>query len=197
MFFSHDVRALETFAGHAAIALWNARLVGKLERQAAEDPLTGLPNRRVFELACLTEVDRAVRQESSLVLAVLDVDHFKDVNDTHGHRYGDEVLAAVAQCLRSAVRGHDTVARIGGEEFGVLLPATDPARGAQVVERARAAVSALKLPHGAVTCSAGIASARGEEARMIDLFAEADHALYRAKAMGRDRSEVAATPAAA
>jgi diguanylate cyclase (GGDEF)-like protein len=197
VFFPHDVRALATFAGHAAIALSNARLVGELERQAAEDPLTGLPNRRAFELACLTEIDRSVREESSLVLAVVDVDHFKEVNDTHGHQYGDEVLATVARCLRAAVRGHDTVARVGGEEFALLLPSIDLEEGAAVVERARAAVATIALPHGGVTCSAGVASARGAQARIGDLFAAADDALYQAKALGRARTEIAPAGAGA
>jgi diguanylate cyclase (GGDEF)-like protein len=195
VFFPHDVRALATFAGHAAIALSNARLVGELERQAAEDPLTGLPNRRAFELACLTEIDRAAREDTSVVLAILDVDHFKRINDTHGHQYGDEVLASVARCLRSAVRGHDTVARLGGEEFAVLLPATELDYAAAVVERARAAVATIALTHGGVTCSAGVARTRGGQAQMADLFAEADSALYRAKALGRGRTEIAATDA--
>jgi diguanylate cyclase (GGDEF)-like protein len=191
VFFPHDVRVLATFAGHAAIALANARLVGELERQAAEDPLTGLPNRRAFELACLTEIDRAAREDTSVVLAMLDVDHFKRINDTHGHRYGDNVLAMVARCLRGAVRGHDTVARVGGEEFAVLLPASALEDGAAVVERARAAVATIELPHGSVTCSAGVAWAHGPQARMADLFAQSDHALYRAKALGRARTEIA------
>ena len=113
------------------------------------------------------------------------------MNDTHGHPYGDEGLAAGARCLRGAVRGHDTVARIGGEEFALLLPATTVEEATKVVERARAAVAAIELRHGPVSCSAGVAGATGRHARMIDLRAEADQALYRAKALGRARTEVA------
>jgi diguanylate cyclase (GGDEF)-like protein len=192
VFLPSDVRALEIYAGHAAIALWNARLVEQLEREAAQDPLTGLANRRVLGLACAAETDRAAREDGSVALVMLDVDHFKLINDTYGHPFGDEVLVRAAGLLRSVVRGHDTVARVGGEEFALLLPgaAVDEAR--EVAERARGLLAAIEMPHGTLSCSAGVAVTSGSDAPSSDLFGAADGALYEAKRQGRGRTVVAA-----
>ena len=194
VFLPHDVRALETYAGHAAIALSNARLVEQLEREAAEDPLTGLVNKRVFQLACENEVDRAARQDASVALVVLDIDHFKEINDTYGHPFGDQVLITVAEALRLAVRGHDTVARLGGEEFALLLPGADLDDAVDVAERARAHIAAIELPRGELSSSAGVAVMAPSGAQPSDLFDAADRALYQAKRQGRGRTAVAPAP---
>jgi diguanylate cyclase (GGDEF)-like protein len=191
VFLPNDARSLEIYAGHAAMALWNARLVSRLEREAAEDPLTGLANRRAFSGACEKEMQRAAREGGDAALVVLDLDHFKDVNDAYGHPYGDRVLIEVAAALKATVRGLDTVARIGGEEFALLLPGADTARAWEVAERARANIAHAALPHGAITCSAGIAAAGGPAALACDLLALADGALYEAKRKGRNRTVIA------
>ena len=194
VFLPHDVRALETYAGFAAIAVSNASLVERLERDAAEDPLTGLANQRTFRLRCAAELERAAREGLSVALVVLDIDHFKAVNDKYGHPFGNQILAAVADALRSVVRPHDTPARIGGEEFSLLLPGTTLDEGLQVADRARAAIAAITLPGGRrLGCSAGVAAACAKDAPESDLFGQADRALYQAKRQGRGRTVVAGT----
>lgn len=195
VFLPQDVRALETYGGHAAIALSNARLVEQLERQAAEDPLTGLANKRALQLAGEAELSRAARQQTSLALVVIDLDHFKEVNDRYGHPFGDQVLVAVAKALRSAVRAHDIVARNGGEEFVLLLPGTSYQEARAVVERARFMIEEIDLPDGGLSSSAGVACTAAGVTRLRDLFEAADRALYLAKRQGRGRTELAALPA--
>ena len=123
---------------------------------------------------------RARRSLSSLSVAILDIDHFKNYNDTHGHLAGDEVLRACAKAWDSALRAEDTIVRFGGEEFLVMLPDTDPEQAAEIVERLRAAT-----PMGQ-TCSAGLACWDCNES-IDDLLRRADEALYLAKAGGRDQ----------
>jgi diguanylate cyclase (GGDEF)-like protein len=193
-FLPQDVQALETFAGHAAIALSNARLVDQLEREAAEDPLTGLANKRAFELTYGAELSRAARSDSTVALVMLDVDHFKEINDNHGHPFGDDVLIAVAKALRAAVRTHDTVARLGGEEFAMLLPGADLDSAREIAERARALIAEIDLPGVKLSVSAGAAATSIEPERSGELFRAADRALYEAKRRGRGRTEVAPAP---
>jgi diguanylate cyclase (GGDEF)-like protein len=193
VFLAPDIRSLETYGRHAAIALSNARLVDQLERQAAEDPLTQLANKRALWLACEAEMSRARRESSSLALIVLDLDHFKQVNDRYGHPYGDQVLVAVAEALRTAVRGHDTVARFGGEEFVILLPGATAEEARSVADRARALISEIDLPEGQLSSSAGVVAATDGGGGLGELFAAADRALYQAKRLGRGRTELAPT----
>jgi diguanylate cyclase (GGDEF)-like protein len=192
MFLPQDVRALEIYATHAAIALSNARLVGQLEREAAEDPLTGLANKRSFELAYTAELNRAFRNGDSIAVITLDVDRFKEINDRYHHSFGDQVLVAVAAAVRSAVRSYDTVARIGGDEFVVLLPSAGVDEASVVAERARSLVAEIDLPEGKLSCSAGIAAVKGDELNASQILDAADAALYTAKRLGRDRIELAA-----
>lgn len=191
VFLPQDMRALEIYAGHAAVALSNARLVERLEREATEDPLTGLSNKRVFQLAYAAELSRAQREQAPLALAILDIDHFKDINDTFGHPFGDRVLVEAATSLRGSVRGHDTLARLGGEEFALLLPGTTLAEAHAVAERARALLGAIQLPDRNLSASAGVAAIDGSASRGQDLLAAADQALYDAKRQGRDRTSLA------
>jgi diguanylate cyclase (GGDEF)-like protein len=195
VFLPQDVRALAACAAHAAIALSNARLVEQLEREAAEDPLTGLANKRKFELAYAAELNRASRDGSSLAIVTLDIDHFKEINDHYHHSFGDQVLVAVANAVRSAVRTYDTVARLGGDEFVVLLPGASVDEAGAVAERARALIAEIDLPQGKLSCSAGVAAISGEELEPGEILDAADAALYSAKRHGRNRMEMGSLPA--
>ncbi len=167
----------------------------ELSRAASTDPLTGLVNRRVFDAALAVQVEIGAGGGIAGCVAVFDIDHFKSVNDRFGHGTGDHVLQAFARIARSAVREGDIVARLGGEEFGVLFPATGIEQAQSLCERLRTTLSATTLRHGSaaveLTVSAGIAAIGGATSAAAVLRA-ADIALYRAKADGRDRSRLAA-----
>jgi diguanylate cyclase (GGDEF)-like protein len=198
VFLPGDAAALAAYAGHAAIALSNARLVARLERQASEDPLTGLANQRRFRYECAAEFSRQQRAGGHSSIVMLDLDEFKAINDLYGHPYGDQVLISVAEALRDVVRGHDTVARLGGEEFALLLPGADAGGAWEIAERARSEIARIPLANGVLTCSAGVAAASPADISPVDLLELADRALYQAKQLGRDRTIVSVTtPAAA
>ncbi|MGO9319721.1 MAG: diguanylate cyclase [Solirubrobacteraceae bacterium] len=190
VFLPGDTAALSAYAAHAAIALSNARLVDRLERQAAEDPLTGLANQRAFHHDCATAFSRAQRAGGELSIIMLDLDDFKAINDAHGHPYGDQILLGVADALRASIRQHDTAARMGGEEFAVLLPDADAAAAHDIAERARDAIAHVPVAGGVLSCSAGVATASPADASPADLIALADSALYQAKRRGRDRTVI-------
>lgn len=191
VFLPQDVRALSACASHAAIALTNARLVEQLEREASEDPLTGLANKRSFELAYAAELNRAEREGGATAIVTLDIDHFKEINDRYHHSFGDQVLIAVAEALRGAVRDYDIVARLGGDEFVVLLPGAAAGEAELVAERARALISDIKLPQGELSCSAGVAAVSGPDVPNHGMLDAADAALYEAKRQGRNRTKLA------
>ncbi len=152
------------------------------------DPLTGLMNRRHFRLLADQEFSRAARTHHQLFLMMLDIDHFKRVNDTHGHDVGDQALVAVAEVLKNGVRSMDILARWGGEEFLVLLPETNIAGATLIAERIRQQVSQIKLPKipEGLTISIGLCEAKpGMELKAATSLA--DQALYQAKAGGRNR----------
>jgi two-component system cell cycle response regulator len=193
--FARDVLA-------AAVAvIQRARMVehamadnARLEQLAQTDPLTQLLNRRALSERIGAEMERALRYDSSLALLMVDLDHFKRVNDTWGHLVGDDVLRDVAEILRGLVRGNDLVARYGGEEFVVMLPETDDAGADRFAERVRAGIRAHRFAGRpgqeaiALTTSIGVATFPAARIETVeDLFAFADAALYRAKADGRDR----------
>ena len=190
VFLPGDTASLSAYAGHAAIALSNARLVERLERQAAEDPLTGLANQRAFYRGCAAEFSRAQRAGTDVSIIMLDVDHFKAINDAHGHPYGDQVLLGVADALRATIREHDTVARVGGEEFAVLLPDADTEAAYDIAERIRDAIAHVPVTHATLSCSAGVATVSPADESPAHLLELADGALYRAKRLGRDRTVV-------
>jgi two-component system cell cycle response regulator len=177
---------LEQFCQHAALALRGARLLAEVERMAAIDGLTGLANRREFENALAREVSRSQRIREPLSLMLIDIDHFKRINDTSGHLAGDEVLRSLGVTLQQQVREMDIVARYGGEEFAVLLPSCMTADAVAVGERVRQAVIANPALLG-VTVSAGVATMPDHATDAIKLVAAADDALYRAKHQGRNR----------
>jgi diguanylate cyclase (GGDEF)-like protein len=180
--------AVATWSSHAQLRLLIRLLDAR--RDAVHDELTGLPNRRAAALRLEAERSRALRQREPLSLLMLDLDHFKRVNDRWGHDAGDRVLAAVAQFLREELRGIDMPARHGGEEFMAILPNTNPAQALQVAERVRERIArtAIELSRATttITTSVGIATlVPGETAGA--LVARADAALYAAKEDGRNR----------
>jgi diguanylate cyclase (GGDEF)-like protein len=185
-------------ATQASIALENAHLHGLVKAQAVTDELTGLANRRRFMEFVQLELKRAERFQSPLGLLLVDLDDFKLVNDRFGHGTGDEVLRALSDVFRESLRDVDLAARLGGEEFAVLLPETDYSGAAGVAERLRASLASLELqdPDGqgfGVTASFGVAVY--PEAQSVDeLLRTADAALYRAKAEGKNRVALAPTP---
>jgi diguanylate cyclase (GGDEF)-like protein/PAS domain S-box-containing protein len=181
------------------MAAKNASLLAQLEQQALHDVLTLLPNRRAFEAQAEQAMARAARSGTALSVGVADLDHFKKVNDRYGHAVGDAVLRTVAQALRDTGRITDVVARLGGEEFGLLLPDASVQQAQQVAERIRAAVAAAvtPLPDGSqlqVTISIGVASLSAG-ASLDAAMSDADKALYIAKHQGRNQVIAAAAKA--
>ena len=173
----------------------------RLRELSMTDGLTSIMNRRHFMEVFQQEFERSARYGGQLACLLVDLDHFKDVNDSYGHLVGDEVLIAVAGVLRDASRKLDVVARYGGEEFALLLPETDPEGARVVAERYRHALEKVRVAVGAdslsVTASIGVACYPDDSLRTVDdLLRRADTALYRAKALGRNRV-VFATGAAA
>ena len=168
-------------------------IIDKLCELSLKDPLTGLANRRHFRNVLSREIDVVARSGDHALLLMLDIDHFKHVNDTYGHLAGDQVLQAVAKCLASCVRPMDTVARYGGEEFAIILPSCPIAFGKIVAERIREMVQSLSitvapLVNIQVTISIGGAYAPEWVRSTTTLWTDrTDIQLYRAKAEGRNR----------
>ncbi len=169
----------------------------ELRELAGTDPLTGVMNRRALLERAAVEADRARRFEHPLTLAVIDIDHFKRLNDAHGHAYGDRVLRECARLWERHLRDADLLGRIGGEEFGLVLIEADAAMAAEVLQRlaqatAEASFGPPVVPGGSqVTVSIGAASWRMQDPDWSTVFARADRALYEAKARGRNRVEMA------
>jgi diguanylate cyclase (GGDEF)-like protein len=186
-------RRLDEAATEASVALERARSYQAAETRASTDALTGLPNRRYFDEFCGL-LARRRRSGDAVGVLMIDVDHFKRLNDRHGHAVGDEVLRAVGGALVASVREEDVPARYGGEEFVVLLRDPGPGVAADIGERVRRAVADLDLSEqgvAGVTVSVGVAVQRSADQAVADLLAEADEALYRAKRAGRDRVAMA------
>ena len=163
------------------------------------DTKTGLLNASTWEREAELEIARAVRMRIPLAVALVDIDHFKAVNDTYGHLVGDKALRAVTDALQSQLRGYDLAGRFGGEEFAILLPHARGDDALHVAERLRAHIAGLSVPvddedesAGSVrlTISVGVASLDGESRELTDLLAAADAALYHAKETGRNKTHL-------
>jgi diguanylate cyclase (GGDEF)-like protein len=176
------------------VVMHNFDLLEQLEMRATHDGLTSVLNRQTLMDRLEAECQRTRRYELQVSVLVMDLDHFKKVNDTFGHQAGDSVLRAFTRVLTQAVRDVDIVGRAGGEEFVAILPQTGLHGASQVAERIRSGTSELRIPVGrssiGVTVSIGVASAIGEDAQVTALIAKADAALYRAKSAGRNRVEL-------
>ena len=188
-----DVRIRDSVA-QAAPILANLRNLAKAERQAATDALTGLANARAVQDTLKRMVAQATRTGDPLTAVMVDLDHFKALNDVYGHERGNEALAAVGQILSATSRISDFAGRYGGEEFILLLPDTTREGGAVLAEKLRAAIASIALPEvdRQITASLGVASLPDDGLDATTLVRAADRALYRAKADGRDRVVVSA-----
>jgi diguanylate cyclase (GGDEF)-like protein len=200
-----DVKILELLAAGAAVALQNAHLYQETQRLATTDPLTGLSNYRHFQELLSLEVQRARRMNYSIGLLMMDLDHFKLVNDRHGHPTGDQALRQVATLLRTRLRRTDIVGRVGGEEFAAILPGDGPDEVEIVAEKLRKAVEELPPIQSAgstsadktlVTLSVGGTSLGPDVLNPELLIGCADRALYEAKRNGRNQVRLCGPPEA-
>jgi diguanylate cyclase (GGDEF)-like protein len=196
------VKVVELLAAAAAVALQNAHLYQETQRLATTDALTGLSNYRHFHDLLILEVQRAQRMDYSIGLIIMDLDHFKQVNDRHGHPVGDLALRQVAEQLRRRLRRTDVIGRIGGEEFGAILPGDGLAEVAIVAEKLRRAVEEMPPLRGgmtttptAVTLSLGGTSLSSGVVDAELLMSRADQALYQAKHNGRNQVRLWSDPA--
>ncbi len=189
-FSEEDKKLVSLFAEQASVAIENARLYARLEDQATRDEMTGLYNRRGFGELGSREVERAVRFEHPLSALFIDIDHFKKLNDSYSHAFGDQVLRTVSRAIQSALREIDLVTRYGGDEFLALLVETDLKTAKLVGERVRKAVEQARTPLGQrqlwTTVSIGVATLGGENLNLDDLVHAADQAMYAAKEAGRN-----------
>lgn len=191
--------AAATASGLARVGLYLAVLwlLGTMRREreeqrreAATDQLTGAANTRCFNRRALDEVERARRYGHGISLAMLDVDGFKHINDTLGHAEGDRALAQASHLMRCTVRASDTVGRVGGDEFAILLPETEGEAAGAVLERVRTELRRITLSDGhRVSFSVGLVSFAAPPASVVEMTTAADELMYRAKKRGRDRME--------
>jgi diguanylate cyclase (GGDEF)-like protein len=189
---SEEIELLTAVAATAASAIHHAQLYRTQEQTSLTDELTRLPNRRYLAGRLTQEMQRARRHGQPMAFMMVDLDHFKKVNDTHGHLVGDAVLAELAQVLQRSLRESDVCARYGGEEFGCILHSTGPEGAHTLAERLRASIERASFPAGLrLTASIGVA-ATGLPDELPLLVDQADRALYEAKHTGRNRVMVAA-----
>jgi len=191
-FTADELRFLEAVANQTALALERVKLIAFLENLSITDALTGIANRRHFEWRLSEEIERARRYKYPLSALMLDLDHFKQVNDNYGHQIGDIVLQQVAQRLRRILRRTDFLARYGGEEFIVLAPQTPAERALILAERLRQVIAESPIPVADnlqihITISIGVAVFPNHAQNESELIGAADAALYKAKQMGRNR----------
>lgn len=196
-FADQEFTIIEQMLGVAIHSIRNACQFAKVQQAALTDVVTGIPNKRAFEEALQRESCLGNRHGDACAMILCDLDRFKRVNDTHGHRVGDQVLAAVADALKFAIRSSDSVYRVGGEEFAILLPRVGNNETLRVADRIRETIANIRIQNGdqvvRVTASAGRAS-HGTSEASGDWFTRADKALYRAKFDGRNCTRVAPDP---
>lgn len=195
-FSEQELQGIEIILGAAICPIRNACLYATIEQASLTDSLTGVPNKRVLDDALQKASVLSERHSQPYSLILCDLDHFKSVNDTHGHVVGDHLLQVAASELEKSVRTSDSVYRFGGEEFAILLPHTDELSAREVAERVRKAILAIRVDAGEkelyVTTSCGVATFLAKESAEAWL-ARADEALYRAKRQGRNCTRVFAT----
>jgi diguanylate cyclase (GGDEF)-like protein len=183
----NEIMLMRTVADQVAVAVNHARLFHQMQQEALTDALTGCFNRRFFEIQLERDLHLATRMRQPVSLIMLDIDHFKVVNDTYGHDAGDAALRQIASALREELRGVDTAARYGGEEFAIILPQASLDGATVVAERLRARIEREEMPFvGHVTASLGIATFPQHASSRDLLVTTADRALYQAKRTGRN-----------
>jgi diguanylate cyclase (GGDEF)-like protein len=187
-FNAQDVQPLESVADICATAIQNAHYVERVKQLAYLDGLTGIFNRRYFELRIMEEIERARRFEAGMALLMIDIDQFKRLNDEFGHLLGDEVLRQVSSIFHQQLRKIDVVCRYGGEEFAILLSQTDAEHAMQVAEKLRKLIDEWEFPGvpRTVTISVGVASFPEDGLTRDELVRAADAGLYAAKQAGRN-----------
>ena len=192
MWDENELLLLRTVSDQVALAINHADLFAQIQQQALTDALTGCYNRRSFEMQLDKDLSMAKRQHQPLSLVMLDLDRFKQLNDSAGHDAGDEALRKLAECFRQELRGVDSAARLGGDEFVLTLPQAS-AEGAQIVaERLRERIAQIEIPRfGSMSASIGIASFPTHGSSRAKLLSAADAALYDAKRAGRNRARIA------
>lgn len=192
-----QIRLVETIAYQASIAMDNSQLFEKMQQLAITDSLTGLYNRRYFFPFAEKEIERSKRYEKELSIILMDIDHFKKVNDKFGHQIGDQALKMAADICLQELRQVDVICRYGGEEFVILLPETSKSEAGQAAQRICDAIAAARLPteqgEVAITISMGVADLTREEDDINSLIKKADQALYQAKHAGRNQVAVLLT----
>jgi len=188
-----QIRFLETIASQVAITLQNVIMYDRMKELAIIDELTGIYNRRFLYLAANKELDRSRRYKKDLSMILIDIDHFKEVNDHFGHLAGDKVLQKITQVTQTELRSSDVFARYGGEEFLILLADTDGEAAVMVAERIRCSMESLRVKYIddeiSVTISLGVTKLSPERETLQEIIATADQALYEAKQKGRNRVE--------
>lgn len=190
--FISDPTDLDLLLSRARTLLDFKAYLDTCEEAAFTDHLTGLANRRRFERQVAREIERTARYGHPFCLLLLDIDDFKKVNDTYGHEVGDEAIRRLAKTLQEGIRGVDLAARIGGDEFALVLPETDAARGFEIGDRLRRTIKATQIPTAGsvttgITVSVGIAESTSGAQTTPELLACADAALYEAKHQGRNQ----------
>jgi diguanylate cyclase (GGDEF)-like protein len=194
-FYTGDhISRLTAYANQAAVAISRAQMVERLSWFATTDPLTGVPNRRYFYEIGARELERAQRYLRPFSVLMLDIDHFKSVNDRFGHSAGDRLLSSVVELCLSQLRKSDHMGRLGGEEFAFVLPETNAQAASAFADRLRACISRREFPGvdgpQQVTVSIGVAQLEPDVHSLELLISRADNALYQAKIQGRNRVEV-------
>ncbi|MEE8441149.1 MAG: diguanylate cyclase [Spirochaetia bacterium] len=191
-FTAKHVRLSTALGDHVAVALYNARLFEQTKELAMTDSLTGVATRRSFFVQAERALDRARRDNSPVSVLMADLDHFKQINDRHGHAAGDEMIRKVAEAARTVLRRSEIIGRYGGEEFAVVLPETDELNGMIIAERIRARVAEIMIPgeEKSLSVSIGVTTRDAAELTTVDtILEEADRALFEAKRLGRNRVE--------